>query len=381
MDNAAMNSSTDVGETNTAVAQKKTGLTLKRVLLLVLLAVALVFAVWFGIHWWTVGRFIESTDDAYIGGDVTVIGPKVAGYITELKVVDNQRVHAGDLLVKIDDRDYVAALNKAEGSVAAQEALLANLDATEQLQYAVIGQAKASIDVSNAETVRSRDDQTRYQKLVSQQAVSVESAQRADANFKTAQANTAKAQASMLATQRQIAVIDTQKLQAKAALKQAKAERDMAQLNVGYTELRAPVDGVIGNRRARVGAYAAAGSQLLSVVPVSGLWVDANFKEDQLARMVPGQEVTIHADVLPGRDFHGHLDSLAPATGAQFSVLPPENATGNFTKIVQRVPVRIFLDQADGVLGHLRPGLSVTAEVDTGDHAGHAVTANQASAP
>jgi membrane fusion protein (multidrug efflux system) len=370
-----------MGDAQTAVTQKKPGLTLKRLLLLVLLAVALVLAVWFGIHWWTVGRFIESTDDAYIGGDVTVIGPKVAGYITELKVVDNQVVHAGDLLVKIDDRDYLAALDKAQGAVAAQEALLANLDATEQLQYAVIGQAKASIDASNAETVRSRDDQTRYQKLVSQQAVSVESAQRADATFKTAQANTAKAQASMLATQRQIAVIDTQKLQAKAALKQAKAERDLAQLNVGYTELRAPVDGVIGNRRARVGAYAAAGSQLLSVVPASGLWVDANFKEDQLARMTPGQAVTIHADVLPGRDFHGHLDSLAPATGAQFSVLPPENATGNFTKIVQRVPVRIFLDQADSVLGKLRPGLSVTAEVDTGEHAAHPITANQASAP
>ncbi|MDB6144650.1 MAG: hemolysin [Pseudomonas sp.] len=376
-----MNSSTDVGATDTAVAQKKPALTLKRLVMLVLLAAALVFAVWFGIHWWTVGRFIESTDDAYIGGDVTVIGPKVAGYITELKVVDNQLVHAGDLLVKIDDRDYLAALDKAEGAVAAEEALLANLDATEQLQYAVIGQAKASIDVSNAETVRSRDDQTRYQKLVSQQAVSVESAQRADATFKTAQANTAKAQASMLATQRQIAVIDTQKLQAKAALKQAKAERDLAKLNVGYTELRAPVDGVIGNRRARVGAFASAGSQLLSVVPASGLWVDANFKEDQLAHMVPGQAVTIHADVLPGHDFHGHLDSLAPATGSQFSVLPPENATGNFTKIVQRVPVRVFLDPADGVLGHLRPGLSVTAEVDTAEHSGHAVTANQASAP
>lgn len=376
-----MNSSTDVGDTNTAVAQKKSGLTLKRLLILVVLAAALVLAVLFSVHWWTVGRFIESTDDAYIGGDVTVIGPKVAGYITELKVTDNQLVHAGDLLVKIDDRDYVAALNKTEGAVAAQEALLANLDATEQLQYAVIGQAKASIDATTAETVRSREDQSRYQKLVSQQAVSVESAQRADATFKTAQANGAKAQASMVATQRQIAVIDTQKLQARAALKQAKAERDIAQLNVGYTELRAPVDGVIGNRRARVGAFASAGSQLLSVVPVSGLWVDANFKEDQLAQMIPGQAVTIHADVLPGRDFHGHLDSLAPATGSQFSVLPPENATGNFTKIVQRVPVRIFLDQADGVLGHLRPGLSVIAEVDTRAHSGHPVTANQASAP
>lgn len=337
----------------------------KRLILLLLAAAIVVGAVLFGIHWWTVGRFLESTDDAYVGGDVTVIGPKVPGYITELKVVDNQFVHAGDLLVKIDDRDYVAALNKAEGAVAAQQALLANLDATEQLQHAVVSQAKAGIDAANAETVRSRDDQVRYQVLSGRSAVSVESFQRADATYKTAQANSAKAQASMLASQRQLDVIATQKQQARAALEQARAERDMARLNVGYTELRAPVDGVIGNRRARVGAYAAAGTQLLAVVPATGLWVDANFKEDQLTHMHPGQAVTIEADVLPGQVFHGHLDSLAPATGSQFSVLPPENATGNFTKIVQRVPVRVYLDGEDGKLGKLRPGLSVIAEVDT----------------
>jgi membrane fusion protein (multidrug efflux system) len=343
----------------------------KRLILLLLAAAIVVGAVMFGIHWWTVGRFLESTDDAYVGGDVTVIGPKVAGYITELKVIDNQFVHAGDLLVKIDDRDYVAALNKAEGAVAAEEALLANLDATEQLQHAVVSQAKAGIDAANAETVRSRDDQVRYQVLSGRSAVSIESFQRADATYKTAQANGARAQASMLATQRQLDVISTQKQQARAALMQAKAERDLARLNVGYTELRAPVDGVIGNRRARVGAYAAAGTQLVSVVPAKGLWVDANFKEDQLTHMHPGQAVTIEADVLPGQVFHGHLDSLAPATGSQFSVLPPENATGNFTKIVQRVPVRVYLDGEDGNLGKLRPGLSVIAQVDTKADAGH----------
>lgn len=338
---------------------------LKRLLLVVAGLVALVLIALYGSHWWTSGRFIEETDDAYIGGDVTVIGPKVAGYIEEVLVTDNQRVKAGDLLVRLDSRDYRASLDKAEGAVAAQEALLANLDATEQLQHAVIGQARAGIDAAGAETARSRDDNARYKKLVGSNAVSVESAQRADATFKTAQAQSARAQAELLATQRQLDVIATRKQQAKAALMQARAERDLAQLNLGYTELRAPVDGVIGNRRARVGAYAQAGSQLLSVVPASGLWVDANFKEDQLAHMVPGQRVSIHADVLSGREFHGHLDSLAPATGAQFSVLPPENATGNFTKIVQRVPVRILLDPADGVLGQLRPGLSVTASVDT----------------
>ncbi len=338
---------------------------LKRLLLTIAGVVALVLIALYGSHWWTNGRFIEETDDAYIGGDVTVIGPKVAGYVEEVLVTDNQRVKAGDLLIRLDSRDYRASLAKAEGAVAAEEALLANLDATEQLQHAVIGQARAGIDAAGAETARSRDDNARYKKLVGSNAVSVESAQRADATFRTAQAQSARAQAQLLATQRQLDVIATRKQQARAALMQARAERDLAQLNLGYTELRAPVDGVIGNRRARVGVYAQAGSQLLSVVPASGLWVDANFKEDQLAHMVPGQRVSIHADVLSGREFHGHLDSLAPATGAQFSVLPPENATGNFTKIVQRVPVRILLDPADGVLGQLRPGLSVTASVDT----------------
>ncbi|MHC8366090.1 HlyD family secretion protein [Pseudomonas sp. ZT5P21] len=338
---------------------------LKRLLLSTLGIAALALAGVYAAHWWTAGRFIEETDDAYIGGDVTVIGPKVAGYIEEVLVTDNQKVKAGDVLIRLDSRDYRANLVKAEGAVAAEEALLANLDATEQLQHAVIGQARAGIDAAGAETARSRDDNARYKRLVSTHAVSVESAQRVDATFKTAQAQSARAQAELLAAQRQLNVIATQKRQARAALMQARAERDLAQLNVDYTELRAPMDGVIGNRRARVGAYAQAGSQQLSVVPASGLWVDANFKEDQLAHMTPGQRVVIHADVLSGQAFHGHLDSLAPASGSQFSVLPPENATGNFTKIVQRVPVRILLDPADGVLGHLRPGLSVTAEVDT----------------
>jgi len=337
----------------------------KRLLLTVGALLALALLAWYGSHWWLTGRFVQSTDDAYIGADTTVVGPKVSGYIAQVAVTDNQRVKAGDLLVKIDDRDYRAALAKAQGAVAAQQALLANLDATERLQQAVIDQANAGITVAAAEQVRSRNDNLRYQTLSKTSAVSLQDAQQVDATFKTAQANSARAQAQLLAAQRQVQVIDTQKQQARAALQQADADLDMARLNLGYTELRAPVDGVVGNRRARVGAYAAAGTQLLAVVPANGLWVDANFKEDQLAAMQAGQRVEVRADILPGKVFHGHLDSLAPATGAQFSVLPPENATGNFTKIVQRVPVRILLDPVDGQLGQLRPGLSVTAEVDT----------------
>ena len=358
----------------TATAPPRT----KRLLLAATGLAALVAAGLYTAHWWTSARFVETTDDAYIGGDITVIGPKVAGHIEQVLVSDNQQVKAGDVLIRLDARDYRAHLAKAEGAVAAQQALLANLDATEQLQQAVIGQARAGIDAAGAETSRSRDDNVRYKRLVGSNAVSVESAQRADATFKTAQALSARAQAELLAAQRQLNVITTQKQQARAALQQASAERDLAQLNVDYTELRAPVDGVIGNRRARVGAYAQVGAQLLSVVPASGLWVDANFKEDQLAHMQPGQRVSIRADVLSGQTFHGHLDSLAPATGSLFSVLPAENATGNFTKIVQRVPVRIRLDPADAVLGHLRPGLSVTAAVDT---RADAETAAVASAP
>ncbi|MEN7530682.1 HlyD family secretion protein [Cupriavidus sp. 2SB] len=346
------------------VPDTRSALGRKRLVIILVSAVVAGGMLTYASHWWNTARFLEETDDAYVGGDVTVIGPKVSGYITEVLVTDNQAVRAGDLLARIDDRDYRAVLARAEGAIAAQQAQIANLDATQRLQDAVIGQAQASVAATDAETARTRDDQVRYASLVAKEAVSVQSSQKADADYKQSRANGQKAQAALLAAQRQIDVIATQKQQAQAALAQAIAERDLAQLNVGYTELRAPVDGTIGNRRARPGAYAASGTALMSIVPASGLWVDANFKENQLAHLEPGMRATVVADIVPGRVFHGRVASVAPATGAQFSVLPPENATGNFTKIVQRVPVRIVLDEKDARLGLLRPGLSVTAEVD-----------------
>ena len=321
-------------------------------------------AAWYGHQWWTVGRFTESTDDAYVGGEVTVIAPKVAGLIAEVAVTDNQAVRAGDLLVKLDDRDYRAALAKAEAAVAGQQATLANLDAARRLQEAVIVEAEAGIAAADAEIDRSRDDQVRYRQLSATAAASIQSFQRADADYRKAKAAGERTRAVLLAAQRQLDVIDTQKQQAQAALAAAIAERDTARLNLGYTELRAPIDGTVGNRSARAGAYATVGAQLISLVPARGLWVDANFKESQLARMRPGLPARIEADVLPGEVFYGRVASLAPATGAEFSILPPENATGNFTKIVQRVPVRILLDGEGSVLGALRPGLSVTVAVD-----------------
>ncbi len=345
------------GKTTAARSRKRLGL----VAAVVLIGVG---AAWYGYDWWTVGRFIETTDDAYVGGDVTVIAPKVAGFIAELAVTDNQAVHAGDLLLKLDDRDYRAALAKADAAVAGQQATLANLDATRRLQQSLIAQAQAGIAAADAEIVRAHDDQVRFRELSAHAAASIQTSQKADADYKQAQAAGDRARATAEAAVRQLDVIDTQKRQAEAALAGAVADRDTARLNLGYTELRAPVDGTVGNRSARVGAYATVGAQLISIVPARGLWVDANFKENQLARLKPGQIATISADVLPGETFHGHVLSLAPATGAEFSVLPPENATGNFTKIVQRVPVRILLDGDGSLLGRLRPGLSVTADVD-----------------
>ena len=318
----------------------------------------------YGYEWWTVGRFFESTDDAYVGADVTVIAPKVAGLIAQVAITDNQPVHAGDLLIKLDDRDFRAALDKAEAAVAGQQASLANFEAGQRLQQSIIAQAQARLSATAAEIARSRSDVDRYRALSQDRFASVQRFQQADADAKKANAQDGEARAALDAATRQVDVIDAQRRQAQAALAGAVAERDMARLNLGYTELRAPVDGTVGNRSARTGAYATIGAQLVALVPARGLWVDANFKESQLATMRAGEAATVMADVLPGEVFHGHVVSLAPASGAQFSLLPAENATGNFTKIVQRVPVRIALDGEGSVLGRLRPGLSVTASVD-----------------
>ncbi len=361
-----MNSVTAVNRETASPLQRDTQAkwNLKRQSISVAAALGVVALMGFGVHWRTVGRFIESTDDAYVGGDVTVIAPKVAGFITEIAVHDNEAVHAGDLLVKLDDRDYRAALARAEGSVAGEEAQLANLEATRQLQKSVIAEARAQISAADAEIVRARDDAIRFHGLSTRSAASIQTYQKAQADYEEAVAGGEKARAAFSAAERRLQVIDTERLKAQAALAVAIADRDTARLNLRYTEMRAPIDGTVGNRSARIGALATVGAQLLALVPAHGLWVDANFKESQLAGMRPNQPVRIKADVFPHEAFRGHVASLAPATGAQFSVLPAENATGNFTKIVQRVPVRILLDGEASSLGHLRPGLSVTAYVN-----------------
>jgi membrane fusion protein, multidrug efflux system len=320
---------------------------------------------WYGADWWRNGRFIERTDDAYVGGDVTSLSPHVAGYVEAILVGDNQHVKAGQVMLRIDARDYRAALEHAQAVVAERQASLVHLQAQLVLQQSMIRQAAADVSAKQARAAFAAEDARRYAALAQTVAGSRQDAQRTDAVNLESAAAVQSAQASLAAAEQQVAVLQAAILAAEAQVTEAQSDLRTAQLNLGYTEIRSPIDGYVGNRAVRVGSYVAAGAYLLSVVPEHGLWVDANFKEDQLARMRPGETAEVVADIAPGRAVHGHVENLAPATGAVFSVIPPENATGNFTKIVQRVPVRIVLDPGDANLGTLRPGLSTTVSVDT----------------
>jgi membrane fusion protein (multidrug efflux system) len=329
------------------------------------LAIAVAGGGWYGHDWWTQGRFIQTTDDAYVGGNVTPVAPHVSGFVAQVLITDNQFVKAGQPLIRLDDRDYRAALDHAQAVVTAREAALEGLRAQHVLQQSVIRQQSAELAAKSAQASFTATDAARYRSLAQTAAGSRQDAQRSDTLDVQARAAVVAADAGLNAAQQQLKVFEAQIAEADATTAQARADLQTARLNLDYTDIRAPIDGYVGNRAAEVGAYVTSGTYLVSIIPSSGLWVDANFKEDQLTRMVPGQAASVVADVLPGHDFHGHLASLAPGTGAVFSVIPPENATGNFTKIVQRVPVRILLDSDDEALRRLRPGLSTTVSVDT----------------
>jgi len=318
----------------------------------------------YGYEYWSVGRFIESTDDAYAGGNVTPISPHVAGFVSQILVGDNQYVRAGQPLIRLDDRDFRAAADRAAAIVAAREATLESLERKQTMQETTIRQAKADLDAKQAQATFAKEDDQRYRDLAQTAAGSRQNAERAASLNLAAEASVASSEAGLDAAKQQLTVLDADIAVAKADVAQAEADRHTAELNLGYTEIRSPIDGYVGNRAAEIGAYVPSGAYLVTIIPAHDLWVDANFKESQLERMAPGEAATVVADVLPDHVFYGHVISVAPATGAVFSVIPPENATGNFTKIVQRVPVRIKLDD-DPMLRALRPGVSTTVGVDT----------------
>jgi membrane fusion protein (multidrug efflux system) len=320
-------------------------------LLAMLAAVVLVAGAGYGTWWFAYGRHFETTNDAYLGADSVTVAPKVAGYVAQLAVADNQRVNAGDVLVRIDPRDYQTALDSAAADLENARATAANIDAQLKEQQATIAQAEAGAAFAQQEF-------SRYADLA---RTGVGSAQRQQ----QAQSDLAQRRATLAAAQAHTDVLKTQRQQADAAIAAKTAALQQAKLNLAQTTLTAPVDGVVGDRTVRQGQLVQPGTRLMTVVPTQSVYLVANFKETQTGQMHPGQSVTVAIDSYPGHPIKGIVDSLAPGTGAQFALLPPENATGNFTKIVQRVPVKIALDARDPLIQQLRPGLSVTATVDT----------------
>jgi membrane fusion protein (multidrug efflux system) len=339
----------------------------RRVLLVVVLLVVVAVAAGYGYQWWTTGRFLQATDDAYTHADAASIAPRVAGTVSEVLVTDNQRVRAGQVLARIDPRDFRAALDQAKADAGSAQAEIGSLDAQITLQSATIEQAQADIVAAQAALDFARSDYTRYTDLMRSGNGTVQRAQQADTDIRSRTAALARSRAGYAAAEQQVQVLRAQRAKAVAALARARAAVEQATLNLSYTTITAPIDGAVGDRSLRLGQYVQPGTRVMDIVPTGrDIYVVANFKETQLARMWRGERVAIAVDMLPDVSLNGHVDSLAPGSGAQFALLPPENATGNFTKIVQRVPVKILLDAADAAtLAKLRPGLSVYATVDT----------------
>jgi membrane fusion protein (multidrug efflux system) len=357
----------------------------KRSLRRFILPVVLLAGIGYGGHlaynWFVEGRFIVSTDDAYVGADTAIIAAKVAGHVANVPVADNASVHAGDLLVKIDDGDYRLAVDTAKNKIDTQDATIARIGRQVDAQRSVIAQAEsqtataqAQVNSADADVQRSTLEYERSQKLAETNFGSQQRLEQAHADRDKMLAAKAAAVAAVASTEAAVNgakanldVLSAQKVEAERSRQELQTALAMAERDLSFTSITAPFDGVVGNRAAQLGEYVQPGTRLLALVPVTSAYVDANFKETQLASIRPGQKVDVAVDSLDGRVVEGTVVSVAPASGSEFSLLPPDNATGNFTKIVQRVTVRIALSPDALKSGDLRPGLSVVASVRTRD--------------
>ena len=337
----------------------------RRTLLLTGGAILLIIGAVWGLRWWTVGRFIESTDDAYLQADSVTIAPKVSGYVAEVYVADNQSVKAGEPLVRLDRRQYQAVLEQANATIAARRADIERGAAELLQQQASIAQARAQLQGARSAESHAIEQVKRYEPLVATGAETKEKLADLQNERAQAAATVAADVAAVQAAERQPAATQAQVDQARAQLQAAEASFRQAQLDTQDTVIRSTLDGRVGDRTVRVGQYAQPGTRLMTIVPVQDVYLEANFKETQIGLMRAGQPATIHVDALPGIDLHGTVISFSPGTGSQFAMLPPQNATGNFTKIVQRMPVRIHIDAGLETRQVLVPGLSVTVHVDT----------------
>ncbi|TWT10736.1 HlyD family secretion protein [Reyranella sp. CPCC 100927] len=332
-----------------------------------IIAIAVAVVIVFASQWgnWTSSRSRQTTDNAYVRGDITPLSAKIEGIVSAVPVNDFQRVKAGDLLVAITDDDYKARVAQAEADVLAAEASIDNIKARKTMQKRQLDQAEEQVNAVKADVERSRLEAERQRELVKSTFGTAQRLEVAQADEKRFRAQLARSEADVAAQHTQLAVLDTQESELRAALKAKHAVLALARINLGYTEVKAPVDGVVSERNVRAGQYVRPGTQLITVVPIDTVWVVANYKETQLARVRPGQRVDIAIDTFPGEIVTGRVDSLAPASGAVFSLLPADNATGNFTKVVQRIPVKIALDPDNALKGRLRPGMSVVTTIHT----------------
>jgi len=330
-----------------------------------LIVAALGAAVIFGHRYWTVGRFLESTNDAYVQADSSTIAPKVSGYVASVLVDDNQPVKAGQVLARIDSRDLQTALDEADANVVAARASIVNLNAQLAVQQSLIKQADANVSVAKTARALAKRNEQRRVEMAKVGYGSDEQSDDASADSIEKTALVAREEAAAATAHRQVEVLDAQKALAEAEAARALALDHQAALNLSYATIVAPIDGTVGARSIRVGQYVQAGTQLMELVPLSKTYVVANYKETQLTHMRAGQRAWITVDTFPQDRLAARVASLAPASGLEFSLLPPDNATGNFTKIVQRVPVKLLIDTDGQLLGRLRPGMSVTVRVDT----------------
>lgn len=336
----------------------------KKIAILTVASLVAIVAAWKGYDYVTVGRFTVSTDDAYVGAENAQIAPKLAGHVAEVLIQANQKVKEGDVLVRLDPTDYRFALDQANARLATQNATLLRIGAEAVAADAGVAQANAQGRAAEADVTRSAAAFERAQKLAATDFASRAALENATADRDRALAQKAAADAAVANAQAQRALVDARLTEAKGTAAELAVAVDRARRDLEMTTIVAPFDGIVAAKSVQVGDYVTAGKRVLSLVPVDRVFVDANFKETQVAGLKPGQKVEIAVDAYPGRVFEGTVSGLAAGTGSTFSLLPPDNATGNFTKIVQRVPVRISVTQpADGAL--LRPGMSVVASVNT----------------
>jgi membrane fusion protein, multidrug efflux system len=325
----------------------------------------LVAALLWGERYWTLGRFMESTNDAYVKADSTTVAPKVSGYIAEVLVGDNQPVKKGQVLAQIDDRDLQTSLHEADANLAAATAAINNLSAQLTAQEARIREAGADLQVAQTAAELARHNDARRREMAKIGYGSEEQSDDAATDLREKIASVAHAQAALAGSREQINVLLSQRDLAEAQRQRALATRQQAELNLNYTVVRAAIDGTVGARTVRIGQFVHAGTELMEIVPLQKTFIVANFKETQLRNMRDGQIALIRVDAFPGEELTARVESLAPASGLEFSLLPPDNATGNFTKIVQRVPVKLVFEGEAKLAGRLRPGMSVDVAVNT----------------